>query len=80
MGNDNPSMRKAFNYLLFSKYNIKYTMLKNAMLFTLAFLSLSGCANYSRPENVAVKNSVSNYPPPTIHRRKNSSRRIPIAL
>lgn len=57
-------MRKAFNYLLFSKYNIKYTMLKNAMLFTLALFSLSGCANYNRPENVAVKKSASNYPPP----------------
>lgn len=41
-------------------------MLKNAMLFILAVFSLSGCANYSRPKNVAVKNSASNYPPPTI--------------
>lgn len=55
-------------------------MLKNAMLFILALLSLSGCANYSRPENVAVKKSASNYPPPSICGRKISSRRIPIAL
>lgn len=39
-------------------------MLKNAMLFILAVFSLSGCVNYSRPKNVAVKNSTSNYPPP----------------
>ncbi|MDE7292219.1 MAG: hypothetical protein K2N58_09255 [Treponemataceae bacterium] len=51
-------------------------MLKNAMLFILAVFSLSGCVNYGRPKNVAVKNSASNYPPPSIFRRKNSSRRI----
>lgn len=63
-------------------------MLKNAMLFILAAFSLSGCANYSRPKNVAVKNSASNYPPlqstrrrtTSSRRRTTSSRRIPITL
>ena len=52
-------------------------MLKNAMLFIFAVFSLSGCVNYGRPKNVAVKNSISNYPPPlSIFRRKISSHRI----
>ena len=51
-------------------------MLKNAILFILAVLSLSGCVNYGRPKNVAVKNSTSNYPPLSIFRRKITSRRI----
>lgn len=56
-------MRKPCNTLLFLEYNIKCAMLKNAMLFILAVFSLSGCVNYGRPKNVAVKNSASNYPP-----------------
>ena len=57
-------MRKPCNTLLFLEYEIQCAMLKNAMLFILAVFSLSGCVNYGRPKNVAVKNSISNYPPP----------------
>ena len=50
--------------LHFFEYKIKCAMLKNAMFFILAVLSLSGCTNYSRPEKIALQKSGSPYPPP----------------